>query len=123
MLYKYDSFDMAAVGSFIRSARKMMGHTQASLAEKLKIEPKYLSQLERGKSVPSYPLIMAISDALEVSIDFLTRGSERQKESLDKETLFYIPEAKGLSEDEYHFIEKSIRDMARNLKNRKGSTV
>lgn len=123
MLYKYDTFDMAAVGSFIRSARKMKGHTQASLAEKLKIEPKYLSQLERGKSVPSYPLIMAISDELEVSIDFLTRGTSAVEDSLDKETLFYIPEAKGLSKEEYHFIEKSIRDMTKNLKNRKSSSV
>ena len=36
-----------------------------------------------------------------------------------KETLFCIPEAKGLTEDEYQFIEKSMKDLIKNLKKRK----
>ena len=34
-------------------------------------------------------------------------------------TLFCIPEAKGLTEDEYQFIEKSMKDLIKNLKKRK----
>ena len=116
MLYKNDSIDLASVGSFIRSARKMKGYTQKSLGHAIDIDPKYISQLERGKSCPSYPLMVALSDTLGVSIEFLTRGTEGAAKTIDKETLFYIPEAKGIKEDEYRFIQKSIRDMVKNLK-------
>ena len=119
MLYKNDTIDTASIGSFIRSARKMKGFTQESLAKALDIDSKYISQFERGLSLPSYPLMVAISDTLEVSMEFLTRGAEGSNKSVDKETLFCIPEAKGLSKDEYQFIEKSMRDLIKNLKKRK----
>ena len=119
MLYKNDTIDNASIGSFIRSARKMKGFTQESLAHALTIDSKYLSQVERGVSLPSYPLMVAISDTLKVSMEFLTRGVEGSSKSVDKETLFCIPEAKGLTEDEYQFIEKSMKDLIKNLKKRK----
>ena len=119
MLYKNDTIDNASIGSFIRSARKMKGFTQESLAQALTIDSKYLSQVERGVSLPSYPLMVAISDTLKVSMEFLTRGVEGSGKSVDKETLFCIPEAKGLTEDEYQFIEKSMKDLIKNLKKRK----
>ena len=119
MLYKNDTIDNASIGSFIRSARKMKGFTQESLAQALAIDSKYLSQVERGVSLPSYPLMVAISDTLKVSMEFLTRGVEGSGKSVDKETLFCIPEAKGLTEDEYQFIEKSMKDLIKNLKKRK----
>ena len=43
MLYKNDTIDNASIGSFIRSARKMKGFTQESLAQALTIDSKYLS--------------------------------------------------------------------------------
>ena len=119
MLYKNDTIDNASIGSFIRSARKMKGFTQESLAQALTIDSKYLSQVERGVSLLSYPLMVAISDTLKVSMEFLTRGVEGSSKSVDKETLFCIPEAKGLTEDEYQFIEKSMKDLIKNLKKRK----
>lgn len=119
MLYKNDTIDNASIGSFIRSARKMKGFTQEELAQVLRIDSKYLSQVERGISLPSYPLMVAFSDTLEVSMEFLTRGVEGSSKSVDKETLFCIPEAKGLTEDEYQFIEKSMKDLIKNLKKRK----
>ena len=71
------------------------------------------------ESLPSYPLMVAISDTLKVSMEFLTRGVEGSSKSVEKETLFCIPEAKGLTEDEYQFIEKSMKDLIKNLKKRK----
>ena len=62
MLYKNDTIDNASIGSFIRSARKMKGFTQEELAQALRIDSKYLSQVERGVSLPSYPLMVAFSD-------------------------------------------------------------
>ena len=97
MLYKNDTIDIAAVGSFIRSARKMKGYTQKKLAVELDVDEKYISQLERGQSCPSYPLMVAIGDTLGVSIEFLTRGVESSDRKIEKETLFYIPEAKGIT--------------------------
>ena len=119
MLYKNETIDNASVGSYIRSARKMKGHTQESLAKVLGRDPKYISQIECGKALPSTGLLVALSDELGVSMEFLIRGTEESGKSVDKETLFCIPEAKGLSKEEYHFIEKSIKDMVKNLKRAK----
>lgn len=119
MLYKNETIDNAAVGSFIRSARKMKGYTQASLAKAIDIDPKYISQFENCKALPSTGLLMALSDELGVSMEFLIRGTEASGKSIDKGTMFCIPEAKGLSKEEYHFTEKSVRDMVKNLKKTK----
>jgi len=119
MLYKNDTIDAASIGSFIRSARRMKGFTQESLAKNLDVDSKYISQVERGLSLPSLSLMVAFSDKLGVSMEFLIRGVEVTNKSVDKETLFCIPEAKGLTDDQYRFIEKSMKDLIKNLKKEK----
>ncbi len=70
-----------------------------------------------GKSTPSYPLIVAIADTLEVTVEFLTYGADKAAEDqIDNNVLFYIPEAKGITEEQHRYLQLSFRDIAKNLK-------
>lgn len=117
MKYKYD-VDLKSVGSHIRAARQLNGMNQKQFAETLGIEQKYLSDIERGAACPSLPLMIAISDKLDVSIHFLARGEidSPQEKKIPKETVYYVPEAEGLNERQYRMILKLIRLMAEGLK-------
>lgn len=117
MQYKYDKINLAAVGALIQAVRKERGFTQQTLSEKLGIGLKYLSEIECGKSTPSYPLIVAIADTLEVTVEFLTYGADKAAEDqIDNNVLFYIPEAKGITEEQHRYLQLSFRDIAKNLK-------
>ena len=75
MKYAY-YVDLVSIGSYIRIAREKAGLQQNQLAEMIGIENNYLSELERGVSCPSFPLMVALSDKLNVSMQFLTRGTD-----------------------------------------------
>ena len=92
MQYKYD-VDLKSVGSHIKTARNLAGLNQKQLAEDLGIEQKYLSEVERGSACPSFPLMVAISDRLDVSIQFLTRGLIKflqNKQFLKKQYIMFL---------------------------------
>jgi transcriptional regulator with XRE-family HTH domain len=62
---------MAALGSFIRSKRKLANMSLRQLAERTRLSNPYLSQIERGLHQPSVRVIRLISDALNVSAETL----------------------------------------------------
>lgn len=117
MKYKYN-IDLKSIGSHIKTARSAAGYSQKQFAECLGIEQKYLSDVERGTACPSLPLMIAISDRLNVSMHFLTKGisDTQQDDMIPRETLYYVPEAEGISDRQYKTILKMIRLMAENLK-------
>ena len=117
MKYKYD-INLKSVGSHIKTARSEAGYNQKEFAEYMGIEQKYLSDVERGVACPSLPLMVAISDKLNVSMNFLTKGNDdtSQDTKIPWETMYYVPEAEGLDDRQYRMILKVIRFMAENLK-------
>jgi transcriptional regulator with XRE-family HTH domain len=62
---------MEALGSFIRSKRKLANMSLRQLAERTRLSNPYLSQIERGLHQPSVRVIRLISDALNVSTETL----------------------------------------------------
>jgi transcriptional regulator with XRE-family HTH domain len=60
-----------ALGSFIRTQRKMANLSLRQLAELTSLSNPYLSQVERGLHQPSVRVLKAISDALNVSAETL----------------------------------------------------
>src|SRR6266436_1121245 len=62
---------MKALGSFIRSRRKLANLSLRQLAEKTRLSNPYLSQIERGLHQPSMRVIKLISEALNVSAETL----------------------------------------------------
>jgi len=60
-----------SVGKNIREIRKSKGLTLEELAEKVNRDWSYLSQIERGKSIPSIETVFLISNALEIPLESL----------------------------------------------------
>jgi transcriptional regulator with XRE-family HTH domain len=62
---------MEALGSFIRSQRKLADLSLRELAEMTEVSNPYLSQLERGLHQPSVRVLKSIANALNVSAETL----------------------------------------------------
>jgi transcriptional regulator with XRE-family HTH domain len=56
------------VGKHIKKLRQERGVSQEGLAEKISMNPKYLSSIERGKANPTLDTFIRIADALEVDL-------------------------------------------------------
>lgn len=59
------------IGKKIKLARSKTNYTQETLAEKLSLSPRYISQLERGIAFGSANTIVSLCKALNISSDFL----------------------------------------------------
>jgi transcriptional regulator with XRE-family HTH domain len=62
---------MKALGSFIRSQRKLANLSLRQLAELTSLSNPYLSQVERGLHQPSVRVLRLLADALNVSAETL----------------------------------------------------
>ena len=60
-----------ALGSFIRSQRKLANLSLRQLAELTSLSNPYLSQIERGLHQPSVRVLRLLADALDVSAETL----------------------------------------------------
>ena len=69
-------FDQAAFGCRLKEMRKKHGLTQEQLAEALNISTPHLGNIEIGKRGLSVDLLIEVSDVLNVSVDFLIRGTD-----------------------------------------------
>lgn len=61
--------DLVRLGQVLRHAREERGMTQDSLAEATDLSKKYISNIERGKSNPSYDVLYRLVSALNISAD------------------------------------------------------
>lgn len=57
------------IGARIKEIRTKRGITQDQLSEKMEINPKYLSSIERGKENPTLNTLINLSRSLDVSMD------------------------------------------------------
>lgn len=58
------------IGSRVKAARKMLGMTQAALAEDIDMSFETVSNLERGKTAPNFNTLSDIAAALDVELKF-----------------------------------------------------
>jgi transcriptional regulator with XRE-family HTH domain len=56
------------IGARIKEIRTKRGITQERLSERMEINPKYLSGIERGKENPTLNTLIKLSESLEVHI-------------------------------------------------------
>lgn len=64
------------IGQRIAEARQAANMTQEELAERAGLASENLSRAERGRSMLKTPKLIAVADALGVSLDDLARGRE-----------------------------------------------
>ena len=72
--------DSRKVGNFIMEKRKALGLTQQQLAEKLNVSFQAISKWENGTSYPNIEILRDLAIVLEVSVDEILSGSERDME-------------------------------------------
>ena len=56
------------IGTRIKEIRNRKGLTQEQLSEKMEINPKYLSSIERGNENPTLNTLIKLSESLEVDL-------------------------------------------------------
>ena len=57
------------IGARIKDIRTKMGLTQEQLAEKIEINSKYLSSIERGLENPTLNTLIKLSESMDVNLD------------------------------------------------------
>ncbi|MDE5582488.1 MAG: helix-turn-helix transcriptional regulator [Ruminococcus sp.] len=58
-------------GQKLKNRREELGYTQKELAERVHTTQPYISRLERGCFNPSMMMMIKISTALDISVDYL----------------------------------------------------
>lgn len=65
------TLDYKAIGARIRERRVKRGMTQDRLASKIDLSNPHMSNIERGKTKVSLPALVAIANALDITMDEL----------------------------------------------------
>jgi len=71
----------AAISERIREIRRRRGLTQAELAERLGVQQKKISDIERGRTLPNPEFLIAVRERMGVTIDWLLTGEGPQEVS------------------------------------------
>ena len=69
--------DYAEIGRRIAQKRRKLLLTQAEVEAKAELSPRYLSNIERGRSIPSIDVLMQIADVLHMTPDEVLLGADR----------------------------------------------
>ena len=97
-----EMYDRVAAGQRIQEKRETLGLSQEVLAEKIDRAPKYLSDIERGKCGLSLETLVALSQALDMNIDYIIKGDLSPEEKDDllraQETLVEMVSRRGKCE-------------------------
>lgn len=73
------TLDYDEIGRRIARRRKSLGLKQAEVEEKADLSYKYLSNIERGISIPSIEVIMRLAAALDTTPDEFLVGTSRSE--------------------------------------------
>ena len=74
--------DSVKIGGFISGKRRELGMTQQQLADRLNISFQAVSKWEKGSTFPNVELLPELSAVMEVTVDELLSGCEKDGEEL-----------------------------------------
>jgi transcriptional regulator with XRE-family HTH domain len=99
-----------SIGSRIQKRREELGLTQTDLAKRAGLKPPAISQYESGARSPSYEALVKLSNALDVTIDFLVTGESTKEEVItDQVTKVLSKIIQGLTVDKRdHLLQYAI---------------
>lgn len=98
-------------GLRVKSLRENRRWTQEVLAEKMNINPNYLSSIERGKENPTFDMLIKLSDALE--IDMWELFDFKQEVSEDELRGMLTDFAQEIDKDRLKLAVKALRAITR----------
>lgn len=82
---KRDTYDRLAVGDRIRNKRIQLGLSQDELSEKIDRATKYCSDIERGTCGMSVETMLALSECLDMNLDYMMFGEASEEEMARQE--------------------------------------
>ena len=77
---KRETYDRLIVGGRIRDKRIQIGLSQEEVAERIDRAPKYCSDIERGTCGMSTETMLALSECLDMSLDYMMYGKTTDEE-------------------------------------------
>ena len=83
--------DSVKIGGFISRKRRELGMTQQHLADRLNISFQAVSKWENGSTFPNVELLPELSKAMEVTVDELLSGCEKDGEELSYSKEWTLP--------------------------------
>lgn len=99
--------DYYAIGQRIRKYRKAHGYSQEELAERVGISTTHMSHIETGNTKLSLPVLVLISEILEVRCDDLIH--DREADGFQNGAEGIARELRGCSAAELRVIEDMVR--------------
>jgi len=88
--------DKLLIGKKIKRLRNRLGLTQDKLAEQVNINPKYLSNIERGLENPTLDTLLRLAISLKVELwEMLLPDKELSSDALKKKIKNLLDEANG----------------------------
>ena len=102
-------------GERLTVVRKRKNLSQADIGKKIGINGDAYGRYERNEVRPTIEMAVKISQALEVSLDFLTGNSDVE---LDKATLDRVQEVTKLTEKDKDYIFVTLDALIRDFKNK-----
>lgn len=76
------TYDRLAAGDRLRIKRTLLGMTQDEMAEKINRATKYYADIERGNCGMSIETLLALSESLNMSLDYIIFGEIDKNEEL-----------------------------------------
>lgn len=95
----------AEIGTRIKICRKIKKFTQETLAEKIDVSPHYIYEIERGSKTMSLETLILISESLNVSVDYLLFGHQKD-DCIQQDELYTL--INGLSYENRKAITKML---------------
>lgn len=99
------------LGSRVKELRKMRGFSQEQLADRVDVDPKYISFIECGRNAPSLETMEKIAIALQVEIKDLFEFQHLQAGGVKEEELEQL--LAGADEEKRKTLLKIIRAVVR----------
>jgi len=101
----------------LKSARALRNLSQSDLADKAKLQPSAISHFETGRRSPSFDNLKALSEALQVTTDYLLgRVDEPGVQSVVTDKLFR--HAESMSDDDLQTLTGFAEMLAKKSKKR-----
>lgn len=100
------TYDRLATGERLRYKRSSLGFTQDDVAEKIDRSPKYYADIERGNCGMSIETMIALSESLDLSLDYILFGTDASSQDEENHS------------SEYDAILKMLRHISKKNQNR-----
>lgn len=100
----------------LKQLRMQTGLSQKDFAAKVKLAYAQYNRYERGDNIPNAETLGRLADALDVSVDYLIEGNEKDAaiaNFADKGLLKLFQDLETLDKDDKEYIQKVLTDLVK----------